>query len=158
MATYNFFVFTKPVAGNDKVVVTGRVNHSQQAKDTPLKARLPAKGDCMTGLCEACSYVEALLFVTNAAIRTRESVTCTQQKNRWVMPSYVDGVPYISICEMDLSSVKKRYSTLGEQGSATQTSERGQLLKQPQQKNRLTFAKHFNVYDQTSHSSHCCTL
>ena len=42
MEAYNFFVFTKLAAGNDKVVVTGRVNHSQQAKDTPLKAWLPA--------------------------------------------------------------------------------------------------------------------
>lgn len=87
MEAYNFFVFTKLATGNDKVVVTGRVNHSQQAKDKPLKAWLPAKWDCMTGLCEARSYVEALLFVTNAGIRTRESVTCTQGKNRWVMPS-----------------------------------------------------------------------
>lgn len=81
MEAYNFFVFTKLAAGNDKVVVTGRVNHSQQAEDKPLKAWLPAKWDCMTGLCEA-SYVEALLFVTNAGIRTRESVTCTQEKKQ----------------------------------------------------------------------------
>ena len=35
------------------------------------------------------------------------------------MPSYVKEIPYIPVCEMDLSSAKKRYSTLGEQGSVT---------------------------------------
>ena len=34
-------------------------------------------------------------------------------------PSYVKEMPYIPVCEMDLSSSKKRHSTLGEQGSAT---------------------------------------
>ena len=35
------------------------------------------------------------------------------------MPSYVKEILYIPVCEMDLSSAKKRHSTLGEQGSAT---------------------------------------
>ena len=135
MDAYNFFVsgwvntiFTKPTAGTDKVVVTARVNHSQRARDTPLKTWLLAERDgnvcmahcnCMAGLCEACSHVGALLFAIEAGVRMRESVTCTQEKSRWVMPSYVKEIPYIPVCEMDLSSAKKRYSSLGEQGSAT---------------------------------------
>ena len=35
------------------------------------------------------------------------------------MPSYVKEISYILVCEMDLSSAKKRQSTLGEQVSAT---------------------------------------
>ena len=70
MDAYNFFVsgwvntiFTKPVAGTDKVVVTARVNHSQRARETPLKTWFLAEKDgnvcmahcnCMAGLCEAC--------------------------------------------------------------------------------------------------------
>ena len=135
MDAYNFFVsgwvntiFTKPVAGTDKVVVTARVNHSQRARETPLKTWLLAEKDgnvcmahcnCMAGLCEACSHVGALLFAIEAGVRMRESVTCTQEKSRWIMPSYVKEIPYIPVCEMDLSSAKKRHSTLGEQGSAT---------------------------------------
>lgn len=49
----------------------------------------------------------------------RGSVTCTQEKSGWIMPSYVKEIPYIPVCEMDLSSAKKRHSSLGEQGSAT---------------------------------------
>ena len=73
----------------------------------------------MTELCEPCSHVGALLFAIEAGVRMRESVTRTEEKCRWVMPSYVRETPYIPVCEMDLSSAKKRYSSLGEQGSAT---------------------------------------
>ena len=102
MDAYNFFVsgwvntiFTKLTAGTDKVVVTARVNHSQRARDTPLKTWLLAERDgnvcmahcnCMAGLCEACSHVGALLFAIEVGVRMRESVTCTQEKSRWVMP------------------------------------------------------------------------
>ena len=134
MDAYNFFVsgwvntiFTKPVAGTDKVVVTARVNHSQRARETPLKTWFLAEKDgnvcmahcnCMAGLCEACSHVGALLFAIKA-VRMRGSVTCTQEKSGWIMPSYVKEIPYIPVSEMDLSSAKKRHSSLGEQGSAT---------------------------------------
>ena len=92
MDAYNFCVsgcvntiFTKPAAGTDKVVVTARVNHSQRARDTPLKTWLLAGKDgtvcmahcnSMAGLCEACSHVGALLFAFEAGVRMRESVTC----------------------------------------------------------------------------------
>ena len=83
--------FSKPMAGTDKVVVTTRVNYSQRAKETPLKTWLLAKKDgnvcmvhcnCMAGLCEACLHVGALLCATEAGIRMREVVTCTQGKSR----------------------------------------------------------------------------
>ena len=135
MDAYNFFVsgwvntiFTKPVAGTDKVVVTARVNHSQRARETPLKKCLLAEKDgnvcmahcnCMARLCEACSHVGALLFAIEAGGRMRGMVTCTQEKSGWIMPSYMKEIPYIPVCEMDLSSAKKRHSTLDEQGSAT---------------------------------------
>lgn len=135
MDAYNFFVsgwvntiFTKPVAGTDKVVVTVRVNYSQRARETPLKTWLLAEKDrnvcvahcnCMAGLCEAYSHVGLFFFAIEAGVRMRGSVTCTQEKSGWIMPSYVKEIPYIPVCEMDLSSVKKRHSSLGEQGSAT---------------------------------------
>lgn len=58
-------------------------------------------GHCnyMTGLCEACLHVRALLFALEAGVRMRESVTCTKEKSRWVMPSYVKEIPYILVCE-----------------------------------------------------------
>ena len=135
MDAYNFFVsgwvntiFTNPLAGTDKVIVTARVNRSQRARKTPLKTWLLAEKDgnvcmahcnCMAGLCEACSHVGTLLFAIETGVRMRGSVTCTQEKSGWIMPSYVKEIPYIPVCEMDLSSAKKRHSSLGEQGSAT---------------------------------------
>ncbi|XP_068743560.1 uncharacterized protein [Montipora capricornis] len=135
MEAYNFFVsgwvntiLTKSVAGTDKTVVTARVNHSQRCRETPLKTWFLAQKDgnvcmahcnCMAGLCEACSHVGALLFAVEAGVRIRNSVTCTQDRNPWILPSYVKNIPYIPVCDMDLSSAKKRYSTLGEQGYAT---------------------------------------
>ena len=35
------------------------------------------------------------------------------------MPSYVKDIPYIPVCEMDLSSAKKQHSTLGNHGCVT---------------------------------------
>ena len=67
------------------MVVTARVNHSQQARDTPLKTWLLAEKygtvwmahcNCMAGLCEACSHVGALLFAIEAGVRMQESLTC----------------------------------------------------------------------------------
>ena len=140
------------MVGTDKVVVSARVNHPQRARETPQKTWLLAEKDgnvcmphcnCMAGLCEACSHVGALLFAIEAGIRMQESVTCTQEKSRWVMPSCVKEIPYIPVCEMDLSSAKKRHSTLGQQGSATPDPREGEMSKQPQQKNWPTFSKEF---------------
>lgn len=129
MDAYNFFVsgwvhniLTKAVQGTDKVVVTARVNHSQRARETPLKAWILSEKDgtvcsahcnCMAGLCEACSHIGALLYALEAGVRMRDSVTCTQEKGTWLMPAFVREIPYKPVCEMDLSSAKKRHRMLG---------------------------------------------
>lgn len=104
-----------------------------------------ARCNCMAGLCEACSHVGALLLVIEAVVRMRESVTCTQEKSRRIMPSYVKEILYIPVCEMDLSSAKKRHSTFGEQDLLPETPERGEMSKRPQQKNRPTSSKEFQT-------------
>ena len=133
MDAYNFFisgwvnsVMIKKVTGNDKVVVTARVNHSQRARETPLKTWLLvekngtvccAHCNCMAGLSEACSHIGAVLFALEAGVRMRQSVTCTQEKGKWLMPAYVREIPYLPVAEMDMSSARKRHSILGaEQG------------------------------------------
>lgn len=131
MEGYNFFVsgwvntiLTKPVAGTNKVVVTARVNHSQRARDTPLKTWLLVERDgnvcvahcnCMAGLCEACSHVGAVLFAIEAGVRMRDSVTCTQEKSKWVMPGYVKDIPYQPVSEIDFSSAKQKHSRLSDE-------------------------------------------
>lgn len=66
----------------------------------------------MAGLSEACSHVGALLFATEASVRINASLTCTQQKSKWVMPGYVKQVPYIPVCEMDFTSSKTKHKLL----------------------------------------------
>ena len=113
------------MAGTDKIVVTARINHSQRCTETPLKTFLSclflaqkegnvcmAHCNSMAGLCEACSHVGALLFAVEAGMRIRNSVTCTQERNRWILPSYVKNIPYIPVCDMDLSSAKKNDTVL----------------------------------------------
>ena len=66
----------------------------------------------MAGLSEASSHVGALLFAVEAAVRIKGSITCTQEKSKWVMPTYVKKVPYIPICEMDFKSAKAKQKEL----------------------------------------------
>ena len=42
-------------------------------------------------LSEACSHVGATLFAVETGVR-RSRTTCTQEKNRWLMPFYVKEV------------------------------------------------------------------
>ena len=122
MDAYNFFVsgyvntlLMKPV-GTDKVLVTARVNHSQRAQETTLKTWFlagkdgsvkPAHCNCMAGLCAACSHVVAMLFAAEAGARMRNSTICTQEKGKWVMPSYMKQIPYMP----DVHKVGKVWGT-----------------------------------------------
>ena len=67
-----------------------QVNHSQRARDTPLKAWILAEKngtvltghcDCMAGLSEACSHIGAMLFACETGARMQTSVTCTGSEN-----------------------------------------------------------------------------
>ena len=100
------------------------MNHSQRARDTPLKVWILAENsgtviaahcDCMAGLCEACSHVGAILFAVEAGIRMRDSSTCTQEKSKWIMPGYVKEIPYLPVSEMDFTSAKKKHNLLLEE-------------------------------------------
>jgi hypothetical protein len=43
-------------------------------------------------LAESCSHVGAMLYTIENAVRMRETVTCTMEKSKWLMPSYVNKV------------------------------------------------------------------
>ena len=100
-----------------------QVNHSQRARDTPLKVWflaekdgtvIAAHCDCMAGLCEACSHVGAVLFAVESGVRIRDSTTCTQEKSKWMLPSHVREIPYLPVCDMDFTSAKKKYDLMVE--------------------------------------------
>ena len=77
--------------------------HSQKVSDTPTKTWIitqmnreifSAHCDCMAGLGESCSHVGALLFFIEAALKTRDSRTVTEQKAYWMLPSACKEIPY----------------------------------------------------------------
>ena len=93
----------------------------------------------MAGLSEACSHVGALLFAVEAAVRIRISVTCTQEKSKWIMPGYVKQVPYIPVCEMDFSSAKTRHKKLTENLEASAVSSANPVIPAPSSQEQLEF-------------------
>ncbi|XP_033754238.1 uncharacterized protein LOC117337378 [Pecten maximus] len=117
---YNQFVNgwvtdVKSLAANDKVLVTGRVRHSQRMNDTPLRPWVIASPsgiidcahcDCMAGLGEACTHVGALLFYSMEAYRLSKEKTVTQDKAYWLLPSSLDKVPYSEIRDIDFTTAE----------------------------------------------------
>lgn len=99
------------------------MNHSQGARDTPLRVWflaekcgtvIAAHCDCMAGLCEGCSHVGAVLFAVEAGVRIRDATTCTQEKNKWLLPSHQREIPYLPVSEMDFTSAKKKHELMVE--------------------------------------------
>ena len=53
--------------------------------------------DCMAGLGESCSHVASLLWAVESGVRIRDSMTVTEKKAYWVIPSSVKEVPYAPV-------------------------------------------------------------
>jgi hypothetical protein len=43
-------------------------------------------------LAESCSHVGAVLYAVDTGVRMCDSVTCTMEKSKWLMPSHVNKV------------------------------------------------------------------
>lgn len=75
---------------------------------------LAAHCDCMAGLGESCSHVASLLWAVEAGAKKRDSLTVTDKKAYWVLPSAVKKVPYSKISDIVFSKyggVNKRART-----------------------------------------------
>lgn len=72
---------------------------------------ITAHCDCMAGLGESCSHVASLLWAIEAGVRARDSMTVTQKRAYWVIPSAVKDVPYAPV---------RKINFLGRKGSQTQ--------------------------------------
>ena len=46
----------------------------------------------LVSLSESCSHIGAVLFAVEAGVRMRNSITCTQERSTWLLPSYVKEV------------------------------------------------------------------
>nr|XP_054925241.1 uncharacterized protein LOC126529597 isoform X2 [Dermacentor andersoni] len=101
-----------------RVVIVGRVLHSQSLSEKPLHPWLLVKEDglvqaahctCKAGLGEACSHIGAILFYIQAVVQRRDGQACTDKENAWLPPPVrsleakpVSGVSFSS------SKMKKR--------------------------------------------------
>ena len=98
------------------------MNHSQRARDTPLRTWflaekcgtvIAAHCDCMAGLCEGCSHVGAVLFAEEAGVRIRDAKQ-EKEKNKWLLPSHVREIPYLPVREIDFTFAKKKHELMVE--------------------------------------------
>lgn len=106
---------------NDKCVVTAKVLHSQRLNEKPLRPWVIAKRDgqiaaahctCMAGLGETCTHVAALLFYIEAAVKIRDSKTCTEVPAYWKLPSVFQKASYEELRNIDFASaasMKKKF-------------------------------------------------
>ena len=92
-------------------LLVGRGSHSQMLSEKPPTAWviaeiggkvLSAHCNCMAGLGEACSHIGAILFSCRAATEKKDSVTVTEEKAYWVLPSN-RKVSYKEVSDIDFS-------------------------------------------------------
>jgi len=58
---------------------------------------------CKAGLGESCSHVASVMFYIEAVTRIQGKLACTQAKCTWILPTYVNEVPYAITCHHALS-------------------------------------------------------
>ena len=61
---------------------------------------------CKAGLAESCSHIAGVLFYIEAWIRINGKFACTQVKCTWLLPTFMNEVPYARV-RNDFSSAKK---------------------------------------------------
>ena len=106
----------------DKYVVVAKVRHSQSMRDPLVNIWIITEKDgtiisahcldCKAGLGETCSHVASALFYIEAITRIQGKLACTQVKCTWVLPTYVNEVPYARAKDINFSSAQKLKTTL----------------------------------------------
>ena len=102
---------------SNKHVVVAKVRHSQRMNDPLVNIWIIADNDgtilsthclgCKAGLAESCSHIASVLFYIEAWIRINGKLACTQVKCTWLLPTFVNEVPYARVRNIDFSSAKK---------------------------------------------------
>ena len=115
--------FVTPVVGKlitGKYVVRARVRHSQRMNDPLVNIWIITEQDgtvlsahclgCKAGLAESCSHIASVLFYLEATTQIHGKFACTQVKCSWILPTYVNEVPYARVKDINshlLRSLKK---------------------------------------------------
>ena len=66
----------------------------------------------MAGQWESCSHVAALLWAIEAGVRIRDSMTVTDKKAYWVMPTTMKEVPYSKVRDIEFVGKKRSASEM----------------------------------------------
>ena len=105
-------VVGKVIAG--KYVVRARVRRSQRMNDPLVNIWVISENDgtilsahCFGCKAESCSHIASVLFYLEATTRIHGKLACTQVKCSWILPTYVNEVPYARAKDIDFSSAKK---------------------------------------------------
>ena len=101
----------------DKFVVLGKVRHSQRMTECRcLVCVITTKEGsilsahclgCKAGLGETCSHIASILFYIGAWTRIHGKLACTQVKCTWLLPTYVNEVPYATEENINFRSAAK---------------------------------------------------
>ena len=137
----------KEIAG--KIVVVAKVRHSQRMNDPLVNIWIIAEKDgtvisahclgCKAGLAESCSHVASVMFYIEAVTRIQGKLACTQAKCTWILPTYVNEVPYAKVKDIDFSFAKKLKSVM-EQKIETLHQTTGEGSKTLEERCDQTFA------------------
>ena len=102
--------------GNNFVVI-GKVRHSQRMNDTPVPIWIIANNEgtvlsalclaCKAGLAECCSHRKRPILHRSMEPHTRKVSLHTQVKCTWLLPTYVNEVPYSEVKDINFKSAKK---------------------------------------------------
>ena len=84
---------------------------------------LSAHCDCMAGLGESCSHVASLLWAIEAGCKRRDSLTVTEKKAYWFLPSAVKSVPYSRVKDIQFSKTPSNATSVIKESSVAAPSE-----------------------------------
>ena len=100
------------------ILVVAKVRHSQHINDTSVPIWIIANNEgtvssahclaCKAGLAECCSHIGSVLYYIKAGNRIQGKLACTQVKCPWLLPTYLNEVPYSEVkLYINFKSAKK---------------------------------------------------
>lgn len=133
-------VVGKLIAG--KYVVRARVRHSQRMNDPLVNIWIITEQDgtvlsahclgCKAGLAESCSHIASVLFYLEATTRLHGKLARTQVKCSWIVPMYVNEVPYARVKDINFLSAKKLKENLDQKIDNLDNLQQPTISSQPE--------------------------
>ena len=87
---------------------------------------------CKAGLAESCSHIASVLFYLEATTLIHGKLACTQLKCSWILPTYVNEVPYARVKDINFSSAKKLKENLDQKIDNLDNLQRPTIFSRPE--------------------------